>query len=106
VAVLLADFRSDYGLTSISRATKFLIASGQGYKNKATATICANEDCRKPIHVNNDEDRWSEHGLGHLLNPTNPEDEDREWIAQVGPISLIAILDLQQNSSSLSGYLR
>jgi hypothetical protein len=29
------------------------------------------------------EDRWSEHGLGHLLNPTDPEDEDREWIAQV-----------------------
>ena len=31
--------------------------------------------------VNNKEDRWSEHGLGHLLNPTDPEDEDREWIA-------------------------
>ena len=26
--------------------------------------------------------RWSEHGLGHLLNPTDPESEDREWIAQ------------------------
>jgi len=33
--------------------------------------------------VNNKEDRWSEHGLGHLLNPTDPENEDREWIAQV-----------------------
>jgi len=32
---------------------------------------------------NNSEDRWSEHGLGHLLNPTDPEDEDREWIAKV-----------------------
>jgi hypothetical protein len=32
--------------------------------------------------VNNKEDRWSEHGLGHLLNPTDPESEDREWIAQ------------------------
>ena len=32
--------------------------------------------------VNNDEDRWSEHGLGHLLNPTDPNSEDREWIAQ------------------------
>ncbi len=28
------------------------------------------------------DDRWSEHGLGHLLNPTDPENEDREWIAQ------------------------
>jgi len=33
--------------------------------------------------VNNKEDRWSEHGLGHLLNPTDPESDDREWIAQV-----------------------
>jgi hypothetical protein len=33
--------------------------------------------------VNNHEDRWSEHGLGHLLNPTDPESEDREWIAQI-----------------------
>jgi len=32
--------------------------------------------------VNNGEDRWSEHGLGHLLNPTDPESEDRDWIAQ------------------------
>jgi hypothetical protein len=31
---------------------------------------------------NNKDDRWSEHGLGHLLNPTDPESEDREWIAQ------------------------
>lgn len=30
---------------------------------------------------NNNDDRWSEHGLGHLLNPTDPESEDREWIA-------------------------
>jgi hypothetical protein len=33
--------------------------------------------------VNNNEDRYSEHGLGHLLNPTNPESDDRSWIAQV-----------------------
>jgi hypothetical protein len=33
--------------------------------------------------ANNKEDRWSEHGLGHLLNPTDPESEDRGWIAQV-----------------------
>lgn len=34
-------------------------------------------------NVNNRTDRWSEHGLGHLLNPTDPESEDRDWIAQV-----------------------
>ena len=28
------------------------------------------------------EDRWSEHGLGHLLNPKRSTGEDRSWIAQ------------------------
>jgi hypothetical protein len=28
------------------------------------------------------ENRWSEHGLGHLMNPTDPESDDRGWIAQ------------------------
>jgi hypothetical protein len=32
--------------------------------------------------VNNHEDRWSEHGLGHLRNPTDLESEDRDWIRQ------------------------
>jgi hypothetical protein len=32
---------------------------------------------------NEDDDRWSEHGLGHLLNPTDPTNEDRAWIAAV-----------------------
>ena len=51
-----------------------------GRKNKPNATRCGK--CHKPIQVNNEEDRWSEHGLGHLLNPTDPESDDREWIAQ------------------------
>jgi hypothetical protein len=32
---------------------------------------------------NSKNDRWSEHGLGHLLNPSNPDDDDRDWIGQV-----------------------
>lgn len=32
--------------------------------------------------LNNHEDRWSEHGLGHLRNPFDPESEDRDWIRQ------------------------
>lgn len=32
--------------------------------------------------VNNKEDRYSEHGLGHLLNPTDPKSDDRSWIAK------------------------
>jgi hypothetical protein len=33
--------------------------------------------------VNNEDDRWSEHGLGHLMNPTDPDSDDRKWIKQV-----------------------
>ena len=33
--------------------------------------------------LNNKKDRWSRHGLGHLLNPTDPEASDRNWTAAV-----------------------
>ena len=33
--------------------------------------------------LNNTKDRWSRHGLGHLLNPTDPEATDRNWTAAV-----------------------
>lgn len=52
-----------------------------GRKNKPAAKHCRN--CRHAVSVSNEDDRWSEHGLGHLLNPADPEREDREWIAQV-----------------------
>ena len=32
---------------------------------------------------NNKKDRWSRHGLGHLLNPTDPDASDRNWTAAV-----------------------
>jgi len=32
--------------------------------------------------INNKKDRWSDHGLGHLLNPSDPESDDRKWTAQ------------------------
>jgi hypothetical protein len=41
----------------------------------------------KPIllreETNNKKDRWSRHGLGHLLNPTDPEASDRNWTCAV-----------------------
>ncbi len=44
------------------------------------------DECGNPIllqkGINNHEDRWSEHGLGHLRNPLNPDSEDRDWIPQ------------------------
>jgi hypothetical protein len=52
-----------------------------GRKNKPKHSNCAK--CQKPIQINNKDDRCSEHGLGHLLNPADPENEDREWIAEV-----------------------
>lgn len=33
--------------------------------------------------INNKSDRRSQHGLGHLLNPTDPESGDRKWTARV-----------------------
>ena len=33
--------------------------------------------------ANNKSDRWSQHGLGHLLNPTDTSSADRDWIGQV-----------------------
>lgn len=33
--------------------------------------------------ANNEKDHWSEHGLGHLLNPSDPENENGDWIGQV-----------------------
>lgn len=53
-----------------------------GRRNKPGVTICQNKKCARPVNPNNEEDRWSEHGLGHLLNPIDPENEDRDWIAQ------------------------
>ncbi|PYX40126.1 MAG: hypothetical protein DMG83_27230 [Acidobacteria bacterium] len=53
-----------------------------GRKNKPGVTICQNKKCARSVCPNNEEGRWSEHGLGHLLNPIDPESEDRDWIAQ------------------------
>jgi hypothetical protein len=32
---------------------------------------------------NNKEDRWSQHGLGHLSNPSDLESQDRDWISKI-----------------------
>jgi hypothetical protein len=53
--------------------------------------------------VNNREDRWSEHGLGHLLNPTDPESEDREWIAQAWLAMIRKSLRLPTRNSGCAG---
>ena len=32
---------------------------------------------------NSSSNGWKEHGFGHLLNPSDPESENRDWIAQI-----------------------
>jgi hypothetical protein len=46
-------------------------------------------------NINSKDNHWSEHGLGHLVNPSDPETEDSDWIAQVW-------LNLIRNSLGLS----
>lgn len=52
--------------------------------------------------VNNKTDGWSEHGLGHLLNPTDPDSADRDWIRQVW---LIVIRDAAGLPTERPGWL-
>jgi hypothetical protein len=33
--------------------------------------------------LNSKSNGWKEHGLGHLLNPTDPDSDDREWTAEI-----------------------
>jgi hypothetical protein len=51
--------------------------------------LCAFSEETEMKHVtllrkseNSKDNHWSEHGLGHLLNPTDLASEDRSWIAQ------------------------
>jgi hypothetical protein len=39
--------------------------------------------------INNHEDRWSEHGLGHLRNPMNPDGEGRDGFRRRGSGSFV-----------------
>jgi len=44
--------------------------------------------------VNNGADRWSEHGLGHLLNPTDHESDDRKWVGQAWLQIVLKVLEM------------
>jgi hypothetical protein len=45
--------------------------------------------------INNKKDRWSRHGLGHLLNPTDPESSDRNWTAAIWNVIIRKSLGLK-----------
>jgi hypothetical protein len=46
--------------------------------------------------------KWSEHGLGHLLNPTDPKGEDRNWIGQVWNSMIRRALGLSGDAPSFA----
>jgi hypothetical protein len=67
--------------TGVQRQIHCLAISAKRY------ALCVCDRRGRPVllreGVNNKQDRWSEHGLGHLLNPTDPEADDRDWIGAV-----------------------
>jgi hypothetical protein len=46
--------------------------------------------------------KWSEHGLGHLRNPSDPEGEDRNWIGQVWNSMIRRALGLSGSAPSFA----
>ena len=61
---------------------------------------------------NNEDDRWSEHGLGHLLNPMDiktkdgieVESEDRKWIGEIWLTIIRGALGLSSKSLYFEKY--
>ena len=54
--------------------------------------------------VNNKKDRWSRHGLGHLLNPTDPESSDRNWSAAIWDVIIRESLGLSVNQLPFASF--
>jgi hypothetical protein len=52
--------------------------------------------------INNNKDRWSRHGLGHLLNPTDPESADRNWTAAIWNVIIRESLGLKVKQLSFA----
>ena len=54
------------------------------YRQLYTYAISAKRYCLYALDANGRPVivKYSEHGLGHLLNPLDPEDDDRDWIRQ------------------------
>jgi len=53
---------------------------------------------------NDIENHWSEHGLGHLLNPTDPFSDDREWIAQIWEFIIADILGIPTKKITFDNF--
>jgi hypothetical protein len=49
---------------------------------------------RKGKGGNSSDNHWSEHGLGHLLNPSDPDSEDRDWTAEVWQVVICNCLGI------------
>ena len=53
---------------------------------------------------NDTENHWSEHGLGHLLNPTDLLSEDREWIPRIWEFIIAEILGVPTNKIEFENF--
>ena len=61
---------------------------------------------RKGKDGNSKDDHFSEHGLGHLLNPSDLESADRDWIAQVWQTIICNCMGIPGESSTFEGSLQ
>jgi hypothetical protein len=52
--------------------------------------------------LNSQSNGWKEHGLGHLLNPTDPDSDDREWTAEIWLDMIRRALDLPTSPISFA----
>jgi hypothetical protein len=52
--------------------------------------------------LNSKSNGWKEHGLGHLLNPTDPDSDDREWTAEIWLDIIMRALDLPTSPISFA----
>ncbi len=58
---------------------------GRGQRPLSCLAISAKRYCLYAVDDRGEPElvKWSEHGLGHLLNPTVPDSEDRDWMRQL-----------------------
>ena len=77
--------RDDAGLAEPRAAIPLTSRWSYNQINALVRLFLQNEDGTPVLlqkGVNNEEDRWSEHGLGHLRSPGDLENDDKDWIPQ------------------------
>jgi hypothetical protein len=82
------NFTANNPETGRQRELRCFAISAKRYRLRAGRDLVSVSDAGDLDAEGEDEDseglvvKRSEHGLGHLLNPTDPEDDSRDWIAE------------------------